>query len=191
MSAQGKETGRDAVSDQQLIASLGEKYEPLAQQVYTYNKTLKDYVVNAGLISKELSNQLDVKYPNYVPLKRLFSEVEQEAMKFEGKGAPASVSSQSVIQRLEGSEREILSPLENILENTAVAFRQGERNKAGGMLANYVRGGVLPGKELKSNETTVGKHTVSFLDNGVKRAFEVSLDIATAAKNLNEDELSR
>jgi hypothetical protein len=190
VSSKGIRTGRDLTSDKQLIESLGSKYEPVAQQIYAYNAKLRNYLVESGLISQDLSDALAKEYPNYVPLKRIFTEVEQSALKSpSGRGGPASIGSQNVVKRLKGSEREIVNPLESLLESTGVAFREGERNKGARMLGGYIKNGIIPGKEVKG---TIGaKHTVSFLDNGVKKTYEVSPDIAAAAKDLNADQLSK
>lgn len=186
----GIKTGRDITSDQQLIKSLGSKYEPVAQEIYSYNAKLRDYLVQSGLISEDLSKTLAKEYPNYVPLKRVFTEAEQAAMsQVSGRGGPASIGSQNVIKKLKGSERDIVNPLESLLENTGLAFREGERNKGASMLAKYVKDGIIPGTEVKGS--TSAKHTFSFLDAGKKRVFEVSPEIATAAKNLNADQLSK
>ncbi|MCL4387308.1 hypothetical protein M1307_02850, partial [Patescibacteria group bacterium] len=109
-----------------------------------------------------------------------------------GKGGIASISTQNVLKKLKGSEREIVNPLESIVENTAVAFREGERNKAAQMLASYID---LPGnpfelRRLASSESTVGKHTIAAFVNGKKLVFETTPEIATAAKNLNSQNLN-
>lgn len=190
VSIKGVETGRNLSKDQQLIQTLGSRYEPIAQQIYSYNAKLRDYLVESGLISKDLAETLAKEYPNYVPLKRIFTETEQQALRqVSGRGGPASIGLQNVVKKLKGSKRDISNPLESLLENTGLAFREGERNKGARMLVDYIKNDIIPGKEIKGN---IGaKHTISFLDNGRKRVFEVSPEIATAAKNLNADQLSR
>lgn len=189
----GKETGRDLTKDQQLVQSLGAKYEPLMQNVREYNQKLLDYKAQAGLIPKDLAEALKKEYPDYVPFKRVFSAIEEEAMHGgSGKGGVASISTQNVLKRLKGSEREIVNPLESIVENTAVAFREGERNKTAQMLINYkdLPNNPFELRALKPGEATTGKNTVSAFIDGKKVTYETLPDVAQAAKNLNSQQLN-
>lgn len=185
----GKTTGRNLEKDQQLINALAPEYEQYAKQVNQYSQKLLDYSVESGLIDPSLATALKQKYPEYVPLQRVFNELEKTNYSGSTK-AIASLSKQSVVQKLEGSEREIASPIESLLLKTQTAFEQGEKNRAGKMLAGYKD---LPGfqnliRELKGDEKAT--HTFSYLDNGVKRTFETSPEIAAAAKNLNQEQMN-
>lgn len=141
----GKETGRNAAQDTQLVKDLSPTYEPLAQQVSTYSRKLLDYAVDSGLVKKEVANALKERYPDYVPLERIFSESEKLNQQLGGvTGAKSSLSKQTVVQNLEGSTREIENPLESLVKRTQTAFEQGEKNKAARMFASYKD---LPGFE--------------------------------------------
>lgn len=184
----GIQTGRDSVRDQQLIKDLGPTYEPIAKAVNNYSRLLLDYSVKSGLISQDLANGLIKKYPDYVPLNRIFSEGELSGPVGNGKSI-TSLSSQSVIQKLKGSTREVASPIESLLLKTQDAFSQGERNVAARQLASYKD---LPGFKGLITEVGEGKpsnHTFSFLDNGVKKTFDTTPEIAAAAKNLNQEQM--
>ena len=185
----GLRTGRDLKKDEQLIQDLAGEYEPLAQKVNQYSRNLLQYSVDSGLISKELGQELTQKYPHYVPLQRIFNDLEQASMpKGVGTKPIASLGSQSVVQKLKGSEREIANPIESILAKTQDAFAQGERNKTAAMLAKYKD---LPGFEGLIKEAPDGaKHTFSYLENGVKKTFETTPEIEAAAKNLNQEQMS-
>jgi hypothetical protein len=185
----GKATGRDQAKDSQLVQQLAGEYEPYAQQVNQYSRKLLSYAVDTGMIDRKLADDLVTKYPDYVPLQRVFNELEQNRYQGAGK-AIASLSKQSVVQKLKGSEREIASPIDSLLLKTQTAFQQGERNKAGRMLASYSK---LPGleglvRELGPGQT--GPHTISYLEKGVKRTFETTPEIAAAAKNLNQEQMN-
>lgn len=132
----GIETGRNRKQDAQLIKDLAPVYEPYAKQVNEYSRKLLDYSVETGLIDKKLADELKNKYPHYVPLQRVFSEMEKSQLpKGVGTRPIASLSRQSVVQKLKGSERDIESPIESLLLKTQDAINQGERNKAAKMLA--------------------------------------------------------
>lgn len=187
----GIETGRDLAKDQQLIKDLGPIYEPFAKQVNQYSRKLLQYAVDSGLVSKDMASSLIKKYPEYVPLNRIFNEDEllTQTGQRTGKGV-ASLSKQTVVQKLQGSERQIESPIASLVEKTKIAFDQGERNKAAQMLATY--------KDLPDNPFNIkpvaqgeasGKTTFSALINGKKQIFETTPEVAAAAKSLNKEQM--
>jgi hypothetical protein len=185
---QGIKTGRDLARDQLLINDLAPVYEPFAQQVNQFSRDLLDYSVKTGLIDEKLAKELIIKYPHYVPLQRVFNELEQGTFRGTGKGV-ASLSKQTIVQRIKGSEREIASPIGSLLLKTQDAFSQGERNIAAKQLYSYKD---LPGFEGLINEVEAGAkapHTFSFLDNGAKRTFATTPEIAAAAKSLNVEQM--
>ena len=189
VSAKGVKTGRDLIKDQQLIDTFAPQYEEAAQKINQYSRDLLDYSVDSGLISKELAEKLKTEYPHYVPLNRVFSELEK-GQEFTGTKAVASLSRQTVVQKIKGSTREIESPVASLLAKTNDAFKQGEKNKAARILASYEN---LPGfenliKKLPEGETAL--HTFSYLENGVKKTFATTKEIEQAAKNLNDQQLS-
>lgn len=181
-------TGRNIQADKQLVNQLQGEYEPYAKQVIQYGQKLLDYSVESGLVSPQLATQLKKQYPSYVPLNRIFSEIEKATPQGTGKGV-ASLSKQTIVQKLKGSERTIANPTESLLTKTLDAFSQGERNISGKLLASYKD---LPNnpfliRELKSGESAT--HTFSFLDNGIKRTFETTPEIANSAKFLDKRQL--
>lgn len=190
-------TPRDLVKDQQFmdefrdrvaIPETGETYEQLSQRVNQYSRKLLDYSVDTGLVDRDLAAKLKQIYPDYVPLKRIMDAVEEDGGLHGAAGrAVASLSKQTIVQKLEGSQREIENPLWSILQKTQAAFKQGETNKAARILAGYRD---LPGfegimKELAPGEKADAKNVISFLDNGIKRRFETTPQLAAAAKSLD------
>ena len=184
----GIETGRDYVKDDLLIKNIPEIYKEYAKIVNDYSKKLLDYSVEAGLIDKELANSLKELYPDYVPMNRIFNELE----KTEGFGskAVASLSKQTIVQKIQGSSREVESPIRSLLEKTLSAFQQGEKNIAGRMLASYAKLPENPFQMKELQEGEKAKHTISFLDKGVKRTFEVPKPVEEAAKAMNVQSLN-
>lgn len=189
LDAKGIKTGRDIAKDSALIKGFGPKYEPLAKTVSQYSHKLLDYSVDSGLISKDLADALKVRYPDYVPFQRVFNELEKSTQGGPG-GGVVSLSKQNIVQKIEGSDRAIESPIESLLTKTNDALKQGEKNKAGRMLAGYkdLPDNPFQLKELKPGESA--PHTISFLDNGVKKTFETTKDISEAAKSLNVQQLN-
>lgn len=138
----GIETGRNLDKDKKLIEALAPQYEGISQQVVSYSHKLLDTAVDGGLISKDLAQKLKVENPNYVPMQRIFSELEQEGLAHNGTKAVASLSKQSVVKRMLGSTRAIESPIQSLMEKTNDLVKQVEINKAAQMLASYEK---LPG----------------------------------------------
>jgi hypothetical protein len=192
--AQQSVTGRDLARDAQLVAEFrnrqampGKTYDQVAKEVSAYSNKVLDYSVESGLVSKDLATALKQMYPDYVPLNRVFSAVEQGAFQGPSARAVASLSKQTIVQKLEGSSREIENPLWSMLDKTRKAFEQGERNKAAKQLAGYRN---LPGFEGLIQEVAEGQGapqntTFTFLDGGQKRTFQTTPEIAAAARSLD------
>lgn len=147
LDTKGITTGRDIAKDSELIKAFAPKYEADAKIVSQYSQKLLDYSVDTGLISKELADTLKARYPDYVPFQRVFNELEKT--QGQGTNAIASLSRQNIVQKIEGSERAIESPIQSLLAKTNDAFKQGEKNLAGKMLAGYEK---LPGNPFQIKE---------------------------------------
>jgi hypothetical protein len=185
--ARGIKTGRNLIKDRQLIAALEGELGPVAEQVRDYSRNLLDYATERGLVSNKLNKQLKAQYPNYVPLNRVFNELETVLPNAPSGKSVASLSSQNVVQKLKGSDRQIESPIASLLAKTDDAFAQGERNEAAKILASYR---TLPGwediiTEVKRGQKVPANQTFSFLEDGVKRTFKTTPEIADVAKNLS------
>jgi len=146
LDTRGITTGRDLAKDANLIKVLGPEYEQYAKTVSTYSQRLLDYTTESGLISKETADMLKARYPDYVPFDRVFSEMEKAGGITPATKGVASLSKQTVVQTIKGSERAIESPLESLLAKTNDAFKQGEKNIAGRLLASYEK---LPGNPFE------------------------------------------
>lgn len=183
-------TGRDKTKDAALVKKLDKKYSSYAKELYKYNQKLLDTSTEYGLLSKEVAKSLKKRYPEYVPFNRIFNEDELSKVSGFGSGN-ASLSKQGVVKKIKGSKRVIDSPLDSIIDKTRVVIEQGERNAAAKTLAEYRK---LPGnpfnlREIPKNETIGARHTISYLDRGVKRTFETDKEIADAAKNLTREQI--
>lgn len=183
----GKATGIDPAQAQVYVDGLKGKYEGLANQVTGYTRKVLNYVKEGGLISDDLYNYLVQKYPNYVPLNRIMDEIDTVV------AAPSksvgSLSRQTIVQKLKGSEREIESPLSSIVEKSISAADQVERNRVAQGIAglrNYegFQDVIKPVAEAGK------KNTISVFENGEKHFYEVPEAFAEAAKNLNKDTMN-
>jgi hypothetical protein len=193
----GIETGRDTEkliqADEAIIRQMGGKFEEQAVKIDSFVEARLNYMVDAGLLSKEQVTNLRSTDPRYVPFQRTFSEDElmAEGGTFNRKGIASN--SESGIQKMTGSRRHIESPLESLLESTESMVVRAEKNKAARTIASYaeIKGNPFGLREIKStNDKTRGMGTITFMDNGKKRIFEVNADIEKAAKALDVQRLN-
>lgn len=163
------------------------KFAELTRQTQEYNQKFLDKVADYGLISRETADMLKRENPDYVPMNRVMDEVEKSF----GGGSPVSLSTQNVVQAIRGSDREVKNVFENMYENMGRAVKQGERNQAAKTLASYadMEGNPFGMRELRPSEAIGNKNTFSFLDNGVKRTFEIDAKFQEAVKGMNGAEI--
>ena len=181
----GIETGVDTKKAQIFIDNLTPQFENSANQVTNFTQKVLTYVKDGGLISEEGYKELLKRYPRYVPLNRIFDAIEEMSQVGPSKKAIASLSKQTIVQKLVGSERDIQSPLSSIINKTIDATRQVEVNRVAQSIAKL---GDLPQfKDVVKPATIESKNTISTFINGQKKLFEVPEGFATAAKNLNQE----
>nr|DAN74487.1 MAG TPA: Large polyvalent protein associated domain 38 [Caudoviricetes sp.] len=192
LESNGVETGRDIAKDKALVKATDKRFAKEFKQVREYSDKVLQQTVDYGLISQDTANYLRKKYPDYIPFDRIFSDKEINTQMKHGVGVgEASLSTQSIIQRIEGSSRSIDSPLNALITKTQDMVRQGERNKTAELLASYAKDPKNPFqlRELKPDETADGRPTISYLDNGKKRTFLAAPEVARAAKNMNREQM--
>lgn len=187
----GVKTGRDLAKDKALIREADKRFENEFAQVREYSDKVLQQTVDYGLINQDTANYLRKKYPEYVPFDRIFSDSELDARTGRGRGGEASLSKQDIVQRINGSQRAIDSPLNALVMKTQDMIQQGERNKTAELLASYAKDPKNPFllKELKDGEKANGRPTISYLDKGIKRTFLAAPEVANAAKNLNREQV--
>ena len=193
LESNGVETGRDLAGDKALIKATNKRFAKEFKQVREYSDKVLQQTVDYGLISQDTANYLKKKYPDYIPFDRIFSDKEINTQMKHGVGVgEASLSTQSIIQRIEGSSRLIDSPLNALITKTQDMVRQGERNKTAELLASYAKDPKNPFqlRELKAGESADGRPTISYLDNGTKRTFLAAPEVAKAAKNMNREQMN-
>lgn len=192
LEANGIETGRDLAKDKALVKATSKRFAKEFKQVREYSDKVLQQTVDYGLISQDTANYLRKKYPDYVPFDRIFSDKEINTQMKHGVGVgEASLSTQDIIQRIEGSSRSIDSPLNALITKTQDMIQQGERNKTAELLASYAKDPKNPFqlRELKPDEVADGRPTISYLDNGTKRTFLAAPEVVRAAKNMNREQM--
>lgn len=143
LDSRGIEKGRDIAKDLAIIDAYKDQFELLAKRVTDASEKVLDMITEKGLISKDLSNHLKAIYPNYVPLNVLIDESD-DIFTGIGKGV-ASLSKQSVVNKITGSNRAVANPLESLSQKIDRAMYQAEKNRAAQILTDYRN---LPGNPL-------------------------------------------
>lgn len=190
LSRQGKLTGRDFNKDMQFVQS-NPQFEERANQVTAMYKQLAQMAEDNGLLPKGTVDKLVAQNPNYVRWERIFNPDEKSVLQGSGK-AVASLSKQSVVQSMKGSERAIENPLVSVINRAYKTFNEIERNKAADILTTYrnIPGNPYGLRKLGPKENVGTKSTISVIKNGVKEIWEVEKEVAEAAKNLNKEQMS-
>lgn len=95
----------------------------VANEIYEYQNNLIDkWLVETGLLSQEVANELKQKYKNYVPFYRDVGKGDARARRgFADQTTP--------IKRAKGSGADILDPIESIIVNTERFVKAAKRNE--------------------------------------------------------------
>lgn len=93
-----------------------ERNKTFSKEVTEWSNHLLDYLVEAGGLSAQGAAKMREMYPYYIPLKRAYGEsLSQSVQSSAGRGY---VDLTSPIKRIKGSGREIINPLESLVQNT-------------------------------------------------------------------------
>jgi len=96
------------------------EFAKVAEKMQKFQSAVLDYYSESGMFDEELVKAIKDQNLFYVPLHRVF---ENTADLY----SPSTVK--QVVHKIVGSERKILSPLENISRNTAMMTRMASRNE--------------------------------------------------------------
>lgn len=137
------------------VAAYEQKYPEfakIADDLYTFQKQVVDnFLVDSGLISREAADAWVAQNPYYVPNKRYFSKLERTNRAGAGGGSGgvantanpvkgyrkgdaidkdiADLTPEDLASFTGGSERQIISPIEAIIENVDAYVKAGNRNR--------------------------------------------------------------
>lgn len=114
------ETGIDIEAAKEVVASGRKEYDALAKDLQEFQRRMKKYAEDSGVLSESASKAMDEANKSYIPFYRLMEE------------SPVAGKNESKkpFKRIKGSEREILDPVQSVFQNTAAIFRIAEHNRA-------------------------------------------------------------
>jgi hypothetical protein len=108
----------------------------LASSFTFYNtRLMQTQLVDSGLLSAEDAATIGLANPYYTPSKRAFSNVE---MSKQGGASSGFVGQGNQIKGRTGSERQILDPMESMIQNTFNFAKAAKRNEVGQTLYKAV-----------------------------------------------------
>ena len=164
------------------MAKMGESLK----EIYAYQDSVaKKYLVDTGIMSQEAYNKMRMDNNFYVPFKRVMDEVDTFLGIPVKKGA-GSVGSQNVIYKIKGSNKEIVDPIQSIVENTYKMVSLGKRQEVAQTIASISK--EMPELVHKTNMTGM-KDTISVFENGKKVNYIVPQEVAEAARGMGEESL--
>ena len=163
----------------EIISKGNKAFDKGQQDIVRYSNTLLALLYDGGVISdKRYQRTLD-KWPNYVPMFRVFEE--NEAVEFGDS-----------LKGQEGSTRQVIDPLESIVRNTFDFVKRAEKNKCKLMLANLARcsgvGEYIDVVEANSKPNL--NDTITFYMNGKRRYLVTDPSVVRAVNGMDRDNSS-
>lgn len=166
----------------ETMQSLGKTMEKL----YAYQDTMvKQYLVDTGILSQETYNAMRQNNQFYIPMKRVMDDVD-EMLGIPVKRGAGSVGKQNVIFGIKGSDKEIVDPVESIIENTYKLVSLGRRQQVAQTIAGLSK--EFP-ELVKKTNISDQRNTISLFENGKKVHYIVPPELAEAARGMGEEQL--
>ena len=152
------------------------EYGEAQQDLVHFSKVTTSILYDAGVISKKRYKELQERWPNYIPMFRVFEDNEE-------------VDFGDSLKPMHGSTRRIINPLDSVIRNTYDFVKKAEKNKARQLLADLTRisdvGEYIEEVDnLKPNDKT----TITFYENGERKYLQTDPDIVKAVNNMGREE---
>lgn len=181
-------TDSDPVDVGMTIRELSQKkgFVKAAHELYKYEDSLLDMLIEAGELTKKQKAAMKAKYPHYVPFERITDETPS------GGGASKSyVNKSNYIMRMKGSSRDIVDPIVSILDRTFKIVESVEHNKVG---QAFVKLSKLKGMgDICEEVIGTPKSTDSTFyvwEGGKKKTYATSPELLDALKMTNKEGMS-
>lgn len=155
-----------------IIREHGEKYGQAQQDLVNYSNMTLAILKDSGVISEYRYSRILKKWPNYVPMFRVFDDNDK-------------VQFGDSMKAMMGSKRDVIEPLQSIIRNTFEMMRKAEKNKAKCLLAQLARmtdvGNYI---EEVNNSKPDDKTTIVFYEDGQKRYLQTDPAVVTAVNGM-------
>ena len=166
---------------QKILSEGGEKaaaaYDSAAQRIWQHQGATLENLVDQGVISREAADDLAQRYPHYI--KTYVLDFDNPAASIPNAGGRGISLRQNLVKPLttQGSDREVLSPLESIVRRTIEAERAGHKNE----LFNAFMRLIDEDDTLRQSVTasrTVGTKEVTGMVNGERVTMRIARPLA-------------
>lgn len=179
--------GADPAKAQTIVSALETKYgqgiKDIADKLYQYQDKGFQEMIDAGFISPENAQLIRQQNPDYAPLQRVMDEVND----YLGLPTRKTMVGTQPIQKIKGSTKQILSPIESIMGNTFSQRAAIEKNRVAKSIVGLQQ--IAPDlgftPAAKSSDSTI-----TVWNNGKKEYWNVGKDIAEVAKGTNEEAMN-
>ena len=175
-----------------FINSAPKEFKQAAEMYYMFNDNVLTVMEDAGLISDKVHEELNTKYKYYCPLMRDFSDTAAADAFIGGLGnggrGIGNVSTPLKRISIEGSERNVLNPLESTIKAVSVVCNRAERNKVGQMAVNMATEAGLENLvvEVPGGKSDPKNCIFTVMENGKKVAYQTTQDLYGPIAGYNE-----
>lgn len=125
LNARGIESGLDLDAAKTVAKNGGAQFEAVRRELIDYQNKLTKYLKDAGIVSDEGYAAMMEANKDYLPFFRVMDKDPS------GAGLGRGVKTKNPIKKIEGSERDLIDPLESIIKNTYAYVALAERNAVG------------------------------------------------------------
>jgi len=179
--------GSDAAIATKYINAIESKYgapiKEIADKFYSYQDQGLQELADAGFLSTKSKEAIKTANKDYVPFQRIMDEVDEFL------GMPTKVVQQSTnpVKKIEGSEKQIYSPMESIIMNTFKQRAAIEKNRVAQTVVGLEK--FVPGLTFPKTDK-LGSNAIAVWENGTKQYYQVGEDIAKAMRGMNEETMN-
>ncbi|KWX79909.1 LPD38 domain-containing protein [Paenibacillus jilunlii] len=187
VNAAGYKSGYTNQEIKSIIDELDSPEMKAAQQeLVKVNRDMLKELVDSGVVSKELYDVLGERWKNYIPL---FREMDNEKVGFGGGLSSALANVTSPIKALQGSERKVIAPLENMVKNIFQSVNAAERNNVARQIPKLAEldGNGTFFRKLTNAEQVGEKNVVKVKVDGKEVRYEVQPEVYKALMNLDKE----
>jgi hypothetical protein len=122
------------------MQALEARFEPTRQKLIKWQRNGRDLLVQAGLLDSQSALAMDKANADYVPFYRVYEKLNGVSFGPENsKNAGGYVDLNSGIQRIKGSDRAIIDPLQSAMKNAYMFRKIAEQNHIGVQFFDLMR----------------------------------------------------
>lgn len=192
-------SGVELEAAKQTVKELAPVYDSYAQELYQYRLSLLKMLKDGQVITDEAYNNIINASKRYAPLQRVLEDNNINVV------GNRNFKSKNPLKNIKGSGRDIINPLETIIENTYNVIKLVEKNRVGLALAKLSRldksGAFVFGpihktkteRDFEGNESIGSDYTINenneikVFINGKPQIYEVDKSIAKIMNGLSTE----